>query len=135
VTPPFAVAVGLLAIGTGLAAWAGSTALVVALLGGLALLALALVIGLLQGEASARTWMSLLAAPWYVLWKLGVQVRAMTRLSRPQSVDVPTARGGRCGPASASSATGTASRRARGRARRGTSAATCASSSTSSTWG
>jgi len=92
VTPPFAVSVGLLAIGTGLAAWAGSTALVAVLLAGLVLLAFTLVVGLVQAGASVRTWMSLLAAPWYVLWKLGVQVRAMTRLTRPQSVDVPTAR-------------------------------------------
>ena len=91
-TPPFAVAVGLLGIGTGLAAIAGATAMVVLLLAGLLALAATLVVGLVQAGAGVRTWVALLAAPWYVLWKLGVQARAVTRLSRPQSVDVPTAR-------------------------------------------
>jgi cellulose synthase/poly-beta-1,6-N-acetylglucosamine synthase-like glycosyltransferase len=91
-TPPFAVSMGLLAIGAGLAAAAGATALVVVLLAGIGLLAATLFVGLVQAGASVRTWLSLLAAPWYVVWKLGVQARAVTRLSRPQSVDVPTAR-------------------------------------------
>ncbi len=41
---------------------------------------------------TVRRLKALLAAPGYVLWKLGVRVRAMARLSRPHSVDVPTAR-------------------------------------------
>jgi hypothetical protein len=92
VTPPFAVAVGMLAIGAILAALGGAPTVLAVLLAGLGVLAVTLVVGLVQAGAGLRTWMALLAAPWYVAWKLGVQVRAVTRLSRPQSVDVPTAR-------------------------------------------
>jgi 1,2-diacylglycerol 3-beta-glucosyltransferase len=82
VTPPIAVAVGSVAIGAGVLALAGSAA-VWAPLTGLALLALAVVTGLIQARAGGRTWLALLAAPWYVAWKLVVQARAALSMRRP----------------------------------------------------
>ena len=45
-------------------------------------LALALVTGLIQARAGLRTWLALLAAPWYVGWKAVVQLRALASVLR-----------------------------------------------------
>ena len=45
--------------------------------GGLVALALTIVTGLVQARAHLRTWVALLAAPWYVVFKAIVQLRAL----------------------------------------------------------
>jgi len=91
-TPPFAVAAGSLAAGLALALAAGAAAAAAALAALLALLALTLVVGLVQARAGLRTWLALAAAPWYVLWKVGVQLRAIASVRRGQANYAPTAR-------------------------------------------
>lgn len=83
VTPPIAVAAASLLAGLGLAALGGSGTVLWLLTGTLALLALAVVTGLVQSRADHRTWLALFAAPWYVLWKVAVQARAVLSLRRP----------------------------------------------------
>jgi len=57
---------------------------VLAVPGGAAgLLVLAVVTGLVQARADRGTWLALLAAPWYVLFKVAVQLRALASLRRP----------------------------------------------------
>jgi len=55
-------------------------------------LAFALVTGLLQARVRLRTWLALLAAPWYLAWKLVVQVRALASVVRGDDYYEPTAR-------------------------------------------
>lgn len=83
-TPPIALAVGSAAAGAVLVALSGHWPLLAVPMGGLGLLALAVVTGLVQARADRRTWLALLAAPWYVLWKVAVQARALASLRRPQ---------------------------------------------------
>jgi 1,2-diacylglycerol 3-beta-glucosyltransferase len=91
-TPPFAVAVLSLLAGLGVAAVA--QAWLPAALFAAALLALAAVIvtGLIQARAGARTWLALLVAPWYLVWKAVVQVRAVASAFRRDDYYPPTAR-------------------------------------------
>jgi glycosyltransferase involved in cell wall biosynthesis len=91
-TPPFALAVVSLLIAFAPAAIAG--AWTVAALFGAALLTLALVIvtGLIQARAGVRTWLALLAAPWYLGWKTVVQLRALASVLRRDDYYPPTAR-------------------------------------------
>lgn len=91
-TPPFAVAAGSLGAGLVLALLAGSAPLAAVLAGLLLLLGGVLVTALVQARASLGTWLALLAAPWYVLWKLGVQARALASVRRGESSYGPTAR-------------------------------------------
>jgi Glycosyltransferase like family 2 len=91
-TPPFALAVLSLVLGTALAAVAGAWVAVAVMAGGLAVTALTLVTGLLQARAGLRTWLALAAAPWYVAWKAVVQVKALVRVVRGDTVYGPTAR-------------------------------------------
>ena len=58
----------------------------------IASLALTIVTGLIQARAGARTWLALLAAPWYVAFKAVVQIRALVSLLRRDRVYGPTAR-------------------------------------------
>ena len=58
----------------------------------LASLALVIVTGLIQARAGLRTWLALLAAPWYIAWKAVVQLRALARVLRRDEVYGPTAR-------------------------------------------
>ncbi|HSV66384.1 MAG TPA: glycosyltransferase family 2 protein [Mycobacteriales bacterium] len=81
-TPPIAVAAGSLLAGATLA-WLSGTRAVWVPVGGLGLLGLAVVTGLVQARAGVRTWLALLAAPWYVAWKVVVQARAWLSLRRP----------------------------------------------------
>ena len=92
VTPPFALAVLSLVAAAGAAAIAGAWTLAAVFGGGLLILALALVTGLVQARAGLRTWLALLAAPWYVAWKAVVQVRALASVLRRDDVYGPTAR-------------------------------------------
>jgi cellulose synthase/poly-beta-1,6-N-acetylglucosamine synthase-like glycosyltransferase len=91
-TPPFALGVLSLLLGTALAAAAGAWAVVAVLGAGLVALALTLVTGLVQARAGLRTWLALLAAPWYVGWKAVVQLRALASVLRRDSYYGPTAR-------------------------------------------
>src|SRR4051794_31415320 len=91
-TPPFALAAVSLLLGAGLAAALGLWPLAAVFAAGLLLLAGALVTGLIQARARARTWLALLAAPWYLVWKTVVQLRALASLLRRDDYYGPTAR-------------------------------------------
>jgi hypothetical protein len=91
-SPPYAIAMASLLIGTGLAWLSGVTGLTAAV-GVLAvLLALDLLVALLLARASWRTWVALLIAPWYLAWKLVVQARAVGSVARGDREYGPTAR-------------------------------------------
>jgi cellulose synthase/poly-beta-1,6-N-acetylglucosamine synthase-like glycosyltransferase len=92
VTPPFALSILSLIGGLGLAAFAQAWVVASVLAGGLVVLALALVIGLIQGRVGPRTWLVLLAAPWYLGWKAVVQFRALASVLRRDDYYPPTAR-------------------------------------------
>ena len=53
---------------------------------------MALVTGLIQARAGLRTWLALCAAPWYLVWKAVVQLRAVASLLRRDKYYAPTAR-------------------------------------------
>jgi hypothetical protein len=91
-TPPFAVAAGLLAAGMALALASGVAPVALALAGCAGLFAFALGTGLVQARAGAAVWLALAAAPWYVLWKLGVQLKALASVRRGRTDFAPTAR-------------------------------------------
>jgi hypothetical protein len=59
---------------------------------GVLALGLTLVTGLVQARAGLRTWLALLAAPWYVGWKAVVQLRALASVLRRDAHYGPTAR-------------------------------------------
>jgi cellulose synthase/poly-beta-1,6-N-acetylglucosamine synthase-like glycosyltransferase len=85
-SPPFATAILSLIAGLGIGLLAHSALPIVLTAVGLGALALALVIALIESGASARTWAALLIAPFYLAWKLVVQVRAsLGVLGRKQS--------------------------------------------------
>ena len=55
-------------------------------------LALVFVTGLIQARARLRTWLALLAAPWYLGWKAVVQLRAAASVIRRDDYYPPTTR-------------------------------------------
>jgi cellulose synthase/poly-beta-1,6-N-acetylglucosamine synthase-like glycosyltransferase len=91
-TPPFALAVLSLLIGFALAWFAQAWVVTALFAGGLLALAAVLVTGLIQAGAGARTWLALLAAPWYLAWKAVVQLRALASVFRRDDYYPPTAR-------------------------------------------
>jgi 1,2-diacylglycerol 3-beta-glucosyltransferase len=91
-TPPFAVGALSLLVAAGLAAIASAWTVCFVFLGGFGTLALALAIGLVQAGAGLRTWLALLAAPWYLIWKAAVQFRALISVLRRDDYYPPTAR-------------------------------------------
>jgi hypothetical protein len=91
-TPPFALGALLSLLGTALAAAAGAWTVAAILAGGVLLLAFAVITGLVQARAGIRTWLALLAAPWYLTWKAVVQVRALASVLRRDDYYPPTAR-------------------------------------------
>ena len=91
-TPPFALSAVLLAAGAVLAALASFWPVVVLLGAGLLVLALVVAVGLVQARAGLRTWMALLAAPWFLGWKVVVQLRAIASVLRRETHYPPTAR-------------------------------------------
>lgn len=91
-TPSVALAVLALVLGGALATLAGTTALVWTVAALLAGLGMVLVVALVTVHAPPATWLSLLAAPWYVLWKVVLQARAVTGLVRRQAAYPPTPR-------------------------------------------
>ena len=91
-TPPFALAalslLAALTLTVIVQAWPAA-----ALFGaGLAMLALVILIGLTQARAGVRTWVALLLAPWYLVWKAVVQLRALASVLRRDDYYPPTAR-------------------------------------------
>lgn len=91
-TPPFAVAVLSLIAGAAAAAAGGAWVVAGLFAGAIAALGLTLAVGLVQARAGLRTWLALLAAPWYIGWKAVVQVRALVSVLRRQRYYGPTAR-------------------------------------------
>ena len=91
-SPPFALGALALVLATAIAAAAGAWIVAAVFAGGLVALSLTLVTGLLQARAGLRTWLALLAAPWYVCFKAVVQLRAVVSLLRRDRVYGPTAR-------------------------------------------
>jgi hypothetical protein len=91
-TPPFALGAVSLAAGGAIAALAQAWPVAAVLGSGLLVLALAVVIGLVQTRAGLRTWLALLAAPWYLAWKTVVQLRALASVLRRDTYYPPTAR-------------------------------------------
>lgn len=91
-TPPFALGVLSLLTGLTLATAVEAWPLAAIFGAGLAALALVLVTGLVQAGAGLRTWLALLAAPWYVAWKAAVQLRALASVLRRDDYYPPTAR-------------------------------------------
>lgn len=91
-TPPFALAALSLLAALALAAIAQSWAVAAVFGAGLLMLALVILTGLIQARAGMRTWLALLAAPWYLGWKAVVQLRAIASLLRRDTSYPPTAR-------------------------------------------
>jgi cellulose synthase/poly-beta-1,6-N-acetylglucosamine synthase-like glycosyltransferase len=91
-TPPFAVAVLSLLVGLVLASVAQALVLTALLGAGLLALAAVIVTGLIQARVGVRTWLALLAAPWYLAWKTVVQLRAVASVFRRDDYYPPTAR-------------------------------------------
>ena len=91
-TPPFALGVLSLLAALALAAVAQAWTLAAIFGAGLIGLALVLVTGLIQASAAPRTWLALLAAPWYLVWKAAVQLRAVASVARRDDYYPPTAR-------------------------------------------
>jgi cellulose synthase/poly-beta-1,6-N-acetylglucosamine synthase-like glycosyltransferase len=92
VTVPFALAVLSLALGAVILALAPAAPLALAALVLLALLAADLAIGLVQVRAPLATWLALLAGPGYVVWKVWVQARAVSMLTRHENQFAATPR-------------------------------------------
>jgi hypothetical protein len=91
-TPPFAAAALSLLLGGAATSIAGVWTAAAVFTAGLAALALAVATGLIQARVGLRTWLALCAAPWYLVWKAVVQLRALTSVLRRQDAYGPTAR-------------------------------------------
>jgi cellulose synthase/poly-beta-1,6-N-acetylglucosamine synthase-like glycosyltransferase len=91
-TPPFAIGALSLFLGAAVGALAGAWIVAAIFAAGLLSLGLTLATGLIQARAGVRTWLALLAAPWYVGFKAVVQLRAVAGLLRRQREYGPTAR-------------------------------------------
>jgi cellulose synthase/poly-beta-1,6-N-acetylglucosamine synthase-like glycosyltransferase len=91
-TPPFALAALSLLAGLLLAAIAQALPVTAVFGAGLLTLALVILIGLVQARAGLRTWLALLAAPWYLGWKAVIQLRALASVLRRDDYYPPTAR-------------------------------------------
>lgn len=91
-SPSFALATLSQLLAGGLAAIAGAWTLAAVFAAAFALLALALITGLIQARAGLRTWLALCAAPWYLVWKAVVQARAVASVLRHENDFGPTAR-------------------------------------------
>ncbi len=81
-TPPVASTALLLLLSLLLAVAAGSAGLTWAAAGALVLLTYCVVVALSLARVPLRTWLALLAAPAYLLWKLPVQLRALALVRR-----------------------------------------------------
>jgi glycosyltransferase involved in cell wall biosynthesis len=91
-SPPFAVGALSLLLAGALAAVAGAWTIAAVFGAGLAVFALTVVTGLIQARAGLRTWLALFAAPWYLVWKTIVHLRAIASVLRRDDYYAPTAR-------------------------------------------
>jgi len=91
-TPPFALAALSLLVALAVTVIVGAWPAAVIFGAGLAMLALVILIGLTQARAGVRTWVALLLAPWYLVWKAVVQLRALASVLRRDDYYPPTAR-------------------------------------------
>jgi cellulose synthase/poly-beta-1,6-N-acetylglucosamine synthase-like glycosyltransferase len=91
-TPPLALAVLSVLAGITISAATASWSLTVVFGASLLALGLVVVTGLIQAKAGPRTWLALLAAPWYLGWKAVIQLRALASLLRRDDYFPPTAR-------------------------------------------
>lgn len=91
-TPPYALAVVSVLTALLLAAAVQAWTLAAVFGAALVTLALVIVVGLIQARAGVRTWLALLAAPWYLAWKTIIQVRALASVLRRDDYFPPTAR-------------------------------------------
>ena len=91
-SPPFALGVLSLLLACGLAAIIGAWVICAVFGGACGLLILSLFTGLIQARAGLRTWLALVAAPWYVAWKAVVQLRALVSVMRRKDYYGPSAR-------------------------------------------
>jgi cellulose synthase/poly-beta-1,6-N-acetylglucosamine synthase-like glycosyltransferase len=92
VSPPFAVGALSLLVAVSLAALAGAWPVAAVFAAAFGLLVLALLTGLIQARAAPRTWLALCVAPWYLVWKAVVQLRALASVMRRNDYYGPTAR-------------------------------------------
>jgi cellulose synthase/poly-beta-1,6-N-acetylglucosamine synthase-like glycosyltransferase len=92
VSAPFAVGTLSVLVAAALAAIAGAWVVAAVFGAAFGLLVLALVTGLIQARAGLRTWLALCAAPWYLVWKAVVQLRAVASVLRREDYYGPTAR-------------------------------------------
>ena len=92
VTPPYALATLSVCLGIALAAVAGATTLAWVCVALLCVLATCLAIGMVEAGVGARTWLALLCAPGFVVWKAWVQLKAIARLRQPNVAYAPTPR-------------------------------------------
>ncbi|MCB9889947.1 MAG: glycosyltransferase [Planctomycetes bacterium] len=80
VSPPFATAAGLTVLGTLVALLVGAWPVVWVGVGAVGLLGLAFTIASVQARVGWRVLLALAVAPFYVAWKLIVQLKALLRL-------------------------------------------------------
>jgi cellulose synthase/poly-beta-1,6-N-acetylglucosamine synthase-like glycosyltransferase len=80
--PPFAIAILSLSLAAVLSLVAGHATVAIIWLALLGAMAVDLGVGLVQARAPRATWMALAAAPFYVVWKVWIQIVAMRRLGR-----------------------------------------------------
>lgn len=91
-SPPFAIAALSLILASCMGAVAGAWVLTAVFGAGFGMLVLALLTGLIQARAGVRTWLALCVAPWYLVWKAVVQLRALASVLRRDDYYGPTAR-------------------------------------------
>ena len=91
-TPPFAVAAFLVVLGALIAFLAGSDSIALVLALFAVLLALDVAIALIEARAPLATWLSLVVAPFYIIWKTGLQAVAIVRWRQASEAYEPTSR-------------------------------------------
>ena len=91
-TPPFAVAAFLVVLGALIAFRAGSDSIALVLALFAVLLALDVAIALIEARAPLATWLSLVVAPFYIIWKTGLQAVAIVRWRQASEAYEPTSR-------------------------------------------
>ncbi len=91
-TPPFALATLSLLSALSLTTIAHAWTLAATFAAALLTLTLVILTGLIQARARPRTWLALLAAPWYLAWKTIIQLRALASVLRRDDYYPPTAR-------------------------------------------
>lgn len=91
-TPPFAVGVFLVILGSVLCLLGGSVPIALVLAVFAVLLGVDVGIALFEARAPLATWLSLVVAPFYILWKVGLQAVAIVRWRQASESYEPTSR-------------------------------------------